>query len=1064
MEEDDTIIIQVIFKLEDGRQYTFDVDRTTTLYETKKILSNAAHILKNSFTLYYEGQEYSKEYEEQSLQNIFPHKKKIEFYLKLRKKEEELDENENEQISVKYNIKEPCKKHLGKFLVLYCVSCKKSICNECFSISHNNHEVEEKADYLMPAKILMERIFSNSFIFKSDPKLSNYMSCISFRSIIKTEIFDKMRQLVDELESKCLNCLEFFSFHEDTTEKNNDLNLELLKKYFISSYIKLKNSLDTKEIMINDEIFLSLYNKLKTIKEYEINIFTENMNKYKALNSFFLPFTQEIKNMSMDLINILTQYINRDIYSKFKEEISKNVVDVVQKDDIIRFMFENVNLPKKTSSTPLKSEDNINKNSLTPNMNHRILPSILLLKDQKRSNIINKNNYISDAFNNINNYTNNHSCNNNAQNKFHNYQQSKENFTISSLFLSSKSRNNSNKIIQNDKNNYIREASVNMNMNINQNLFNSNNKANIKNKDIKLSNNNNIIPSSQENMDLNLVNTNTSTINTKINTNNNTNIDINTNMNNNNNSAKKIENEIPFIMNDFSKQNLSEYGYNSTMAKENKDSDKKLEKTDKMDIEEIGETPPTQNSPEIKNSEINYSQAKIDEIKANLSNKINICASPMIKKKLISFDLTPSKNDDNFDNKSAIIPNIYIRQKMILKNAPKEINTIEIPNNVKSKIDAYSVKNSINNINLFEGKLIDVLEKEKYKNNSINKNCQLKTISEKKSLSQKNLNCSPEFNLNISNTSNVNIQNDNHFSQNMNIQTIELNSSGSGNSVAAMFMYPVYKTQVVKGALDKNTVQEIQINFEEFSKDNLAINEFPAGGAYCNYQNCLFFTGGQEYIKGASKIFLSISKNALNQNATKLPSMKHSHWNHSMIANNGKIYVIGGYNTNKCEVYDIEKKTWSELPELVSKERQKSMLFIDKNKLYCFMGLSQSGILDSVEVLDLINPNSGWVNLIVDNSEEVNLRFYGAGIIKKKGSNKIIFIGGKKLNKKKEQVFKRSIYEFSFDGLKMICTDFKIENDLMFVESKLYPIDDSDCGNFIDVGNGFLITMPNLVN
>ena len=203
-------------------------------------------------------------------------------------------------------------------------------------------------------------------------------------------------------------------------------------------------------------------------------------------------------------------------------------------------------------------------------------------------------------------------------------------------------------------------------------------------------------------------------------------------------------------MNHFSKTNLSEYGYDySTMAKENKDSDKKFEKTDKMDIEEIGETPPTQNSPEIKNSEINYSQAKIDEIKANLSNKINVYASPMIKKKLISFDLSPSKNDDNFDNKSAIIPNIYIRQKMILRNAPKEINTVEIPNNVKSKIDAYSVKNSINNINLFEGKLIDVLEKEKYKNNNFNKNSQLKTISEKKSLSQKNLNFSPEFNLNI---------------------------------------------------------------------------------------------------------------------------------------------------------------------------------------------------------------------------------------------------------------------------------------------------------------------------
>jgi len=1060
MEEDDTIIIQVVFKLEDGRQYTFDVDRTTTLYETKKILSNAAHILRNSFTLYYEGQEYSKEYEEQSLQNIFPHHKKIEFYLKLSKKEEELEENEHEQISVKYNIKEPCKKHLGKFLVLYCVSCKKSICNECFSISHNNHEVEEKADYLMPAKILMERIFSNSFIFKSDPKLSNYMSCVSFRSIIKTEIFDKLRQLVGELESKCLNCLEFFSFHEDTTEKNNDLNLELLKKYFISSYIKLKNSLDTKEIMINDEIFLSLYNKLKAIKEYEINFFTENVNKYKAINSFYLPFTQEIKNMSIDLNNILTRYINRDIFSKFKEEISKNVVDVVQKDEIIRFMFENVNIPKKTSSTPIKSKDNINKNSLTPNMNHRILPSILLLNEQKRSNINKKINYISKAFNNINNYTNNHSCNNNSQNKFQNYQQSKVNFTISSLFQSSISRNNSNKIIQNTNNNYVRETS--MNMSINKNLFNSTNEANIINKDIKLSNNNSINTSSQENMNLNLINNNSTNINT------NNNIDINTNMNNNT-TDKKIENEIPMIVNDISKsfalpQNFSEYGYESNMAKENKDSDKKIEKTDKMDIEEIGETPPTQNSPEIKNSETNYSQAKIDEIKANLSNKINVCASPMIKKKLISFDLSPSKNDDNFDNKSAIIPNVYIRQKMILKNAPKEINKMEIQNTVKSKIDAYSVKNSINNINLFDGKLIDVLEKEKYKSNINNKNSQLKTINEKKAFSQKNLNCSPEFNLNISHTSNMKIPNNNLFSQNMNIQPIDLNTSGSINSAAAMFMYPVYKTQVVKGALDKNTVQEIQINFEEFSKDNLAINEFPIGGAYCNYQNFLFFTGGQEYIKGAGKIFLSISKNALNQSATKLPSMKYSHWNHSMIANNGKIYVIGGYNSNKCEVYDIEKKTWNELPNLISKERQKSMLFIDKNNLYCFMGLCQSGILDTIEVLNLNNLDAGWVNLIVDNSEEVNLRFYGAGIIKKKGSNKIIFIGGKKLNKKKEQVFKRSIYEFSLDGLKMTCTDFKIENDLMFVESKLYPIDDGDCGNFIDVGNGFLITMPNLVN
>ncbi len=45
MEEEDLIIIQVIFKFEDGRLYNFDVDRTTTFYETKKILANAAYKL-----------------------------------------------------------------------------------------------------------------------------------------------------------------------------------------------------------------------------------------------------------------------------------------------------------------------------------------------------------------------------------------------------------------------------------------------------------------------------------------------------------------------------------------------------------------------------------------------------------------------------------------------------------------------------------------------------------------------------------------------------------------------------------------------------------------------------------------------------------------------------------------------------------------------------------------------------------------------------------------------------------------------------------------------------------
>ena len=1225
MEEDDTIIIQVIFKLEDGRLYNFDVDRTTTLYETKKILSNAAHILKNSFTLYHEGQEYSNEYDEQPLVKIFPTLRKIEFYLKIKKNQEEQDENEHEQISVKYNIKEPCKEHIGKFLVLYCISCKKSICNECFSISHNNHEVEEKADYLMPAKILMERIFANSFMFKSDPKLSNYMSCVSFRSIIKTEIFDRMRQLINELESKCINCLEFFSFNEDSTEKNNDLNLELLKKYCTSSFIKLKNNIDTKEILINDEVFLSLYNKLKAIKDYEISLFTENSNKYKALNQFFLPFTQAIKNMSIDVNNILSRYINNDIYAKFKEDISKNIVDVVQKEDVIRFMFENVNVPK---SALIRPDENYNKNSHTPNINQRLLPSILLFNENKNngskqniSSNININTISNNATNQMSNISNGN-ININPLNTNFKYQQIQKNFSISSPIqfssqqkqsgiqpnmnlLSSISKNNSLFSMQTQNiQNAVNTNMVNMNIpniqnnptssisNINiQNMQNNNNSVNMNTQNIGANmNSQNIttkmntqnlttnintqnlptnintqnLQTNTQNLQTNINNQNlsanmntqnlasnintqnlTSTHSNSLNMNlsniknvtNSSNMNIQTIQNTNNsisniqtpaiaipsipNSISPLSMNIPSIknttssvsmnmstiknttnslninnpilstnnninmgsnMNNISSMNnnmnnyyfyktttTTECSHETSVSKEEKDKEKeklKSEKIDKMEVEESGQTPPTQNSPNIKNTEVNYTNSitKIEEMKANLADN-NLYTSPITKKTLISVHLSPTKKDDIIENKSAVLSNSFIQQKsFIFQNDSKDKKALEMPtvnNKIESSSNAEAVKNSINNVSIFSGKLIDVLNKEKSQSLSGEK------IKEKKE--EITPLESPNFSKKLLTSSNTNIDSSSNTKEKYFSQTIENSqltynlNNPSPKNVTVSFMYPVYKANIVKGAIDKNTIQEMKINFNEFTNEDPIITEFPNGGAYCNYENNLYFTGGQEYIKGAGKLFLSIPKTVHAQSAVKLPSMKNSHFNHSMIADKEKIYVIGGYDSNKCEVYDIATKTWTEMPDLIEKERQRSMLFIENNYLYCFMGLSQNGILDSVERIKLDKIEEGWETIIIHNNEDINLKFYGAGIIRMRQTNKIYLIGGKKENKKKETVYKRSIYEFSFDDFTMTVSDFKIENDLFFVENRLFIMDENDLGNFINVGNGYLISMPNLI-
>ena len=1089
MEEEETIIIQVIFKFEDGRQYNFDVDRTTTLYEAKKILTNAAHILKNSFSLYHEGQEISKDHDPLPLYKIFPSLKKIEFYLKLKKTEEEVDENEHEKISVKYNIRQPCKEHIGKFLVLYCLSCKKSICNECFSEAHNNHEVEEKADYLMPAKVLMERIFANSFMFKSDPKISNYMSCVSFRSIIKTDIFDRMRHLINELENKTINCLEFFSFNEDSTEKNNDLNLELLKKYCTASFIKLKNNIDIKDILINDEVFLSLYNKLKAIKDYEISFFTENANKYKALNTFFLPFTQEIKNMSNDLNNILSRYINKDIYAKFKEDIARNVVDVVQKEDVVRFMFENVNAPRTklgaNSSLMKPDETNMNKNSLTPNITQRLLPSILLLNEQKNVNAINNisnnittvnnsninskqntnfnnvaigtnmsnmsNVNINSSVSNVTNMTNmNNISNNTSMNLSKTFQQVKDNLVITSPIHFSHTRTTNIQNIPSNINN-INNTAMNP-INANKNLL-ANSSSNISN----INSMNNIIANIPSCSNI------TSAIN-----------------NASLNSAKSSKK---------SNTNVTSNNTNNIILFQSGEKDQEKQKQDKSDIMEIEET---QNSPNQKKQDIiNYSETKIEEIKANLAEKntsINNCSSPMMKKTLINIRLSPNKRDDNFDNRSVILSQNYHiqQQKGLFSQTSSKERKVEIATTTQTKIETHTsnVKNSINNVSIFNGKLIDILNKEKENTNmnTINNNNISNNISNNMEL---DLNKETKDELALSQKAELGSSvKKNNFSQEEFIhlssgekekdkekeiekkidqkEKIENEVSLSTNtqiksSNFISFMYPVFKSNIVKGSVDKNTVQEIKINFPG------DITEFVQGGAYCNYENGLYFTGGQEYIKDAGKLFLMIGRNDKGQNAIKLPDMKYPHWNHSMIADKGKIYVIGGYASNKCEVYDLSSNTWTEIPDLIEKERQRSMLYVDNNFLYCFMGRSQTDFLSTVERLNLDNVNAGWESIIVDTGKErTNLKFYGAGIIKKNNSNKIYFIGGKKEKRNKEEAFKRSIYEFSFDDYKMTKSDFKIENDLVFIENKLFPMDEGDCGNFINVGNGFLISMPNL--
>ena len=116
MEGDIIKIKKIITTVDNDKSYSIDVDETTTFYEFKKILAGAAHLLKNCFRIYHQEQEYTNEYDDKTIHEMFPHLDTIPLRILSNK---DVYEFEDELISVRFNINVPCQAHSGKYKMLY---------------------------------------------------------------------------------------------------------------------------------------------------------------------------------------------------------------------------------------------------------------------------------------------------------------------------------------------------------------------------------------------------------------------------------------------------------------------------------------------------------------------------------------------------------------------------------------------------------------------------------------------------------------------------------------------------------------------------------------------------------------------------------------------------------------------------------------------------------------------------------------------------------------------------------------------------------------------------------
>ena len=181
------------------------------------------------------------------------------------------------------------------------------------------------------------------------------------------------------------------------------------------------------------------------------------------------------------------------------------------------------------------------------------------------------------------------------------------------------------------------------------------------------------------------------------------------------------------------------------------------------------------------------------------------------------------------------------------------------------------------------------------------------------------------------------------------------------------------------------------------------------------------------------------------------------HYYPSLLIYNNSIFVIGGKNQEKCELYNFELNKWKEVRNL-PEERYKCSLIIDRNEeyLYLFGGISYKNnkIEGNNTILRLVVKNIlyQWERIMINENYNLLNRFSSA-CFKINNSNFIYILGGKNVDEVKNKnnlvnnvviydCFCRIVKEANFKLKKECCF---INKNVMRINKQQYCFIDKNC-------------------
>ena len=200
------------------------------------------------------------------------------------------------------SIKKPevvCSIHSQETIV-FCFSCKNSICPECMDISHQSHSCVNKTEY-----ILEDLEKDKDSYFSLNLEDDNYEMLESLKEKVEQD-FVRIKDMVEKSKNDRLKQIELHFLNYEISR--NDLKERIKKscKYFSHFCETYKGMVNSDAIKFNDAAFLQIYNILLKSSASKSELINVIIKKKQDLESYIDTIKQANLKFEKMLHDILT--------------------------------------------------------------------------------------------------------------------------------------------------------------------------------------------------------------------------------------------------------------------------------------------------------------------------------------------------------------------------------------------------------------------------------------------------------------------------------------------------------------------------------------------------------------------------------------------------------------------------------------------------------------------------------------------------------------------------------------------------------------------------------------